>query len=60
MHIYIIYIYIVLTVDGPVIYESARLDGADFRKFDAFHGRDIAPPFLIATCAIFAKNLAHM
>ena len=37
--------YTVFKVDGPALFQSARIDGADFLNFDTPRGRDIYPPY---------------
>ena len=38
-------VYTVFKVDGPALFQSARIDGADFLNFDTPRGRDIHPPY---------------
>ena len=38
-------IYTVFKVDGSALFQSARIDGADFLNFDTRKGRDIHPPY---------------
>ena len=38
-------IYTVFKVDGPALFQSARIDGADFLNFDTPRGHDIHPPY---------------
>ena len=40
------HVYTVFKVGGPALFQSARIDGADFLNFDAPRGRDIHPPYL--------------
>ena len=38
-------IYTAFKVDGSALFQSARIDGADFLNFDTRKGRDIHPPY---------------
>ena len=42
---YPLVIYTVFKVDGSALFQSARIDGADFLNFDTRKGRDIHPPY---------------
>ena len=62
-----IYIYTPLRVDGSALFQSARIDGADFLNFDIRKGRDIHPRYfcgprhlcqkMFQGCAIYARIL---
>ena len=60
-------IYTVFKVDGSALFQSARIDGADFLNFDTRKGRDIHPRYfcgprhlcqkMFQGCAIYARIL---
>ena len=62
-----IYIYTLFKVDGSALFQSARIDGADFLNFDTRKGRDIHPRYfcgprhlcqkMFQGCAIYARIL---
>ena len=59
--------YTVFKVDGSALFQSARIDGADFLNFDTRKGRDIHPRYfcgprhlcqkMFQGCAIYARIL---
>ena len=42
---YFMTVYTAFRVDGPALFQSARVDGADFLNFDTRKGRDIHPSY---------------
>ena len=60
-------IYTAFKVDGSALFQSARIDGADFLNFDTRKGRDIHPRYfcgprhlcqkMFQGCAIYARIL---
>jgi len=64
---YPLVIYTVFKVDGSALFQSARIDGADFLNFDTRKGRDIHPRYfcgprhlcqkMFQGCAIYARIL---